>query len=78
VPIVGGDRHVLGNQTNLDDLVDIEGGGVDPVDIAVKYAYVSNYSVYGAGMGPEGKDTCTPASARAAGATKASGLNAAS
>ena len=27
-----------------------------------RYAYVSNYSMYGAGFGPEGKDTCTPAS----------------
>ncbi|MDX6227957.1 MAG: hypothetical protein QOI76_1347 [Frankiales bacterium] len=28
-----------------------------------KYAYVSNYSMYGAGFGPEGHDKCTPASA---------------
>jgi YVTN family beta-propeller protein len=28
-----------------------------------KYAYVSNYSMYGTGFGPEGHDTCTPASA---------------
>ncbi|HXV33967.1 MAG TPA: YncE family protein, partial [Gaiellaceae bacterium] len=27
-----------------------------------KYAYVSNYSMYGAGFGPEGDDACTPAS----------------
>ena len=27
-----------------------------------KYAYVSNYSMYGAGFGPEGDDECTPAS----------------
>ncbi len=26
------------------------------------YAYVSNYAMYGSGFGPEGKDTCTPAS----------------
>ena len=26
------------------------------------YAYVSNYSMYGAGFGPEGKDACSPAS----------------
>jgi YVTN family beta-propeller protein len=44
-----------------------------PVEAAytpdAKYAYVSNYSMYGAGFGPEGSDTCTPASARAAGDT---------
>jgi YVTN family beta-propeller protein len=27
-----------------------------------KYVYVSNYSMYGAGFGPEGSDTCSPAS----------------
>ena len=27
-----------------------------------KYAYVSNYSMYGEGFGPEGDDECTPAS----------------
>ena len=26
------------------------------------FAYVTNYSMYGSGFGPEGKDTCTPAS----------------
>ncbi len=26
------------------------------------YAYVTNYAMYGSGFGPEGKDTCTPAS----------------
>jgi YVTN family beta-propeller protein len=44
-----------------------------PVEAAfspnAKYAYVSNYSMYGVGMGPEGNDNCTPASARAAGDT---------
>jgi len=34
-----------------------------------RYAYVSNYSMYGSGFGPEGNDACTPASARAAGDT---------
>jgi DNA-binding beta-propeller fold protein YncE len=34
-----------------------------------KYAYVSNYSMYGTGYGPEGLDSCTPESARAAGDT---------
>ena len=29
-----------------------------------RYVYVSNYSMYGVGMGPEGNDGCTPASAR--------------
>jgi len=33
------------------------------------HVYVSNYSMYGAGFGPEGNDNCTPASARAAGDT---------
>ena len=32
-----------------------------------KHAYVSNYSMYGSGFGPEGSDTCTPSSAQAAG-----------
>jgi len=34
-----------------------------------RYVYVSNYSMYGAGFGPEGSDTCTPSSAQAAGDT---------
>jgi YVTN family beta-propeller protein len=34
-----------------------------------RYAYVSNYSMYGSGFGPEGSDTCTPSSALAAGDT---------
>jgi YVTN family beta-propeller protein len=34
-----------------------------------RYVYVSNYSMYGAGMGPEGNDDCTPDSALAAGDT---------
>jgi len=34
-----------------------------------RYVYVSNYSMYGVGMGPEGNDSCTPASAEAAGDT---------
>jgi YVTN family beta-propeller protein len=42
-----------------------------PVEGAVtpdgKYYWVTNYSMYGAGFGPEGSDTCTPGSARAAG-----------
>src|SRR5271166_2495113 len=34
-----------------------------------RYVYVSNYSMYGVGFGPEGNDNCTPYSARAAGDT---------
>jgi YVTN family beta-propeller protein len=34
-----------------------------------RYVYVSNYSMYGTGFGPEGSDTCTPSSATAAGDT---------
>ncbi|MGC1418658.1 MAG: YncE family protein [Acidimicrobiales bacterium] len=34
-----------------------------------KYFYVSNYSMFGPGQGPEGEDSCTPSSARAAGDT---------
>jgi len=44
-------------------------GGVDhgaPVEAAFspdgRYAYVSNYSMYGAGFGPEASDSCTPSS----------------
>jgi YVTN family beta-propeller protein len=37
-----------------------------PVEAAfspdARYAYVSNYSMYGAGFGPEGTDTCSPSS----------------
>jgi YVTN family beta-propeller protein len=42
-----------------------------PVEMAFspdgRYGYVSNYSMYGSGFGPEGSDTCTPSSASAAG-----------
>jgi len=44
-----------------------------PVEAAftpdARYVYVSNYSMYGSGFGPEGSDDCTPESARAAGDT---------
>jgi YVTN family beta-propeller protein len=44
-----------------------------PVEAAftpdAKHVYVSNYSMYGSGFGPEGNDTCTPESAKAAGDT---------
>ena len=37
-----------------------------PVEVAFsadgRYGYVSNYSMYGAGFGPEGSDNCTPSS----------------
>jgi YVTN family beta-propeller protein len=46
-----------------------EFAGIDhgaPVEAAFspdgRYAYVSNYSMYGSGFGPEGSDSCTPAS----------------
>jgi YVTN family beta-propeller protein len=42
-----------------------------PVEAAVspdgRSVFVTNYSMYGAGFGPEGSDTCTPATAREAG-----------
>jgi len=34
-----------------------------------RYAYASNYSMYGPGQGPEGSDNCTPSSAKASGDT---------
>jgi YVTN family beta-propeller protein len=44
-----------------------------PVEAAftpdARFVYVSNYSMYGSGFGPEGSDDCTPAGARAAGDT---------
>jgi len=44
-----------------------------PVEAAVtpdgKHVWISNYSMYGRGSGPEGSDTCTPSSARHAGDT---------
>jgi len=44
-----------------------------PVEAAftpdARHAYVSNYSMYGPGQGPEGLDSCTPSSARAKGDT---------
>ena len=44
-----------------------------PVEAAftpdAQFVYVSNYSMYGSGFGPEGDDDCTPASAEAAGDT---------
>jgi YVTN family beta-propeller protein len=44
-----------------------------PVEAAftpdARHVYVSNYSMYGSGFGPEGNDACTPARAEAAGDT---------
>jgi YVTN family beta-propeller protein len=44
-----------------------------PVEAAftpdARHVYVSNYSMFGAGFGPEGFDTCTPSSAQARGET---------
>ena len=57
---------------NLASLGIVGGGTVQgaPVEAAFtpdsKYVYVSNYSMYGPGQGPEGSDTCTPGSAKAA------------
>ena len=61
--------------TTIPDSVDLAGFGVPnhpgisrgaPVEAAfapdVRTVYVSNYSMYGAGFGPEGSDTCTPRS----------------
>ena len=65
----------------IPDTVDLAALGVPggatvrgaPVEAAftpdARYAYASNYSMYGPGQGPEGNDTCTPSSARAAGDT---------
>lgn len=57
----------------IDDAVDLTSFGVPghpgvsrgaPVEAAFtsdgRHAYVSNYSMYGAGFGPEGADSCTP------------------
>ena len=61
--------------TTIDDRVDLSKLGYPklhgmvrgaPVEGAFSpdaaYEYVTNYSMYGAGFGPEGTDTCTPAS----------------
>jgi YVTN family beta-propeller protein len=65
----------ISDKVNLSQL-GVPGGPIvqgAPVEAAftpdARYVYVSNYSMYGPGQGPEGSDTCTPASARAAGDT---------
>ncbi|MDX6242871.1 MAG: hypothetical protein QOE76_594 [Frankiales bacterium] len=73
ITVYGSDGHLAGT---IPDSVTLSAFGVQghpgvsrgaPVEAAFstdgKYAYVSNYSMYGAGFGPEGHDTCTPASA---------------
>ena len=67
--------------TTIPDTVDLSKFGVPggatvrgaPVEAAFspdsRYVYVTNYSMYGPGQGPEGSDTCTPASAKATGDT---------
>lgn len=71
--VYGSDGHLVGT---IPDSVTLSQFGITghpgvsrgaPVEAAFspdgKYAYVSNYSMYGAGFGPEGHDVCTPASA---------------
>ncbi|MFZ4516440.1 MAG: cytochrome D1 domain-containing protein [Acidimicrobiia bacterium] len=61
--------------TTIDDSITLANFGVEghpgvsrgaPVEAAFspdgKYVYVTNYAMYGAGFGPEGKDDCTPRS----------------
>ena len=67
--------------TTIPDTVNLAALGVPggatvqgaPVEAAFtpdsRYVYVTNYSMYGPGQGPEGSDECTPESARAAGDT---------
>lgn len=65
------DRKLL---STISDTVKLSAFGIDgytgkhrgaPVEAAFtpsgSHAYVSNYSMYGAGFGPEGSDSCTPA-----------------
>jgi len=65
----------IGDTVNLAAL-GVPGGATvqgAPVEAAFtpdsRYVYVTNYSMYGPGQGPEGSDTCTPQSAAAAGDT---------
>jgi DNA-binding beta-propeller fold protein YncE len=67
------DTQTLGLRKTISDSVDLSDFGYKryagtsrgaPVEAAFsrdgKYAYVSNYSMYGADFGPEGDDECTP------------------
>jgi DNA-binding beta-propeller fold protein YncE len=69
------DAQTLELRNTIPDSVELADFGYDrypgtslgaPVEAAFspdgKYAYVSNYSMYGDGFGPEGDDECTPAS----------------
>jgi DNA-binding beta-propeller fold protein YncE len=69
------DARTLELRNTISDSVELADFGYDrypgtslgaPVEAAFspdgKYAYVSNYSMYGDGFGPEGDDECTPAS----------------
>jgi YVTN family beta-propeller protein len=79
VTVYGSNGALVGTIPDTVDLTQLGSSGHPglskgaPVEAAftpdARYAYVSNYSMYGAGFGPEGKDNCTPASARAAGDT---------
>ncbi len=69
------DARTMTLKATIPDSVRLSRFGIDghpgvsqgaPVEAAFspdgRYAYVSNYAMYGSGFGPEGKDTCTPAS----------------
>jgi len=69
------DAETLELRKTISDSVELADFGYDghpgtvqgaPVEAAFspdgKYGYVSNYSMYGAGFGPEGDDECTPSS----------------
>jgi YVTN family beta-propeller protein len=73
ITVYASDGHLVGT---IPDSVTLSQFGVPghpgvsrgaPVEAAFskdgKFAYVSNYSMYGVGFGPEGHDVCTPASA---------------
>jgi len=73
ITVYGSDGHMVGT---IPDSVTLSKFGITghpgvsrgaPVEATFskdgKYAYVSNYSMYGVGFGPEGHDVCTPASA---------------
>ncbi len=77
ITVYGSDGHLVAtipDSVNLSDFGVTGHPGISrgaPVEAAFskdgKYAYVSNYSMYGTGFGPEGHDKCTPASAAALG-----------
>ena len=72
----GGLRKTISDGVNLSQFGVTGHPGVShgaPVEAAItpdgNFAWISNYSMYGAGFGPEGSDECSPSSARAAGVT---------